>query len=85
MHSFLGARLLVMGGGASPNKTFIHAKADIAVELRLYPPSRAIAILPLLTDFNMCTICAYPTGVTLHCPIGSSMAASKPAETKLCA
>lgn len=81
IHSCLGTRPFSIAGGESPKRTFKQPRADKAVELRLYPPSSAIAILPLLMDFSICVIWAYPAGVTLHCPIGSSIAASKPAET----
>jgi hypothetical protein len=81
MHSGLGVNIGSMGSGASPSNTFIQANADTAMEFKSYPPSNAMTSLPCAILFNICVICPYPAGVTLHLPMGSLIAASKPAET----
>ena len=83
------------GSGGSPIRTLTHAKADFAVDSRLYPPShqprnlrkghtsRTRTSLPSARGISICVMCAYPAGVTSHSPMGSPAAASNPAETKL--
>jgi hypothetical protein len=82
------------GPGGSPINTFTHAKADFDVDSKLYPPyqislaygrstSSTKTSFPCARGMSMCVICAYPSGVTSHPPIGSPAAASNPADTTL--
>ena len=39
-------------------RTFVTARADLAIAWKLYPPSRQTAIFPPARDFSICVIWA---------------------------
>jgi hypothetical protein len=53
----------------------------VVIACQVVLTSRATSTLPLAKPDSIYVMCAYPVGVTLHCPSVSPSAASNPAET----